>query len=133
MQWRKQRWLIAVACIMLVCMGTAAFLHAKVPAQETAESGILGMVLIDIPDDEAAAFYHVDHLGVYVLAVDEKSQAYEASVRSGDRIVSINGFQVSSTSEFVRQYDLITGGGYMELCFQRGTDQEKVRVSLALD
>lgn len=65
--------------------------RADITGQTVLGDGALDMVLIDIEDQDAASHYHVNTLGVYVLAVDQGSEAYEAGVRSGDRIVSANG------------------------------------------
>ena len=74
--------------------------RADITGQTVLGDGALDMVLIDIEDQDAASHYHVNTLGVYVLAVDQGSEAYEAGVRSGDRIVSANGQPVTSTGEF---------------------------------
>lgn len=65
--------------------------RADITGQTVLGDGALDMVLIDIEDQDAASHYHVNTLGVYVLAVAQGSEAYEAGVRSGDRIVSANG------------------------------------------
>lgn len=89
-----------IALTVLLCAGiTAVVLIVRAPQEEPASRSPLGMLLIDIADKETASSYHVEECGVYVLAVDENSQAYDAGVRSGDRIVSINGMRVGSTSE----------------------------------
>ena len=58
--------------------------RADITGQTVLGDGALDMVLIDIEDQDAASHYHVNTLGVYVLAVAQGSEAYEAGVRSGD-------------------------------------------------
>lgn len=92
----------AAAAVLLACILLAVLLLAELrrEAPENPEiTSPFGMVLINITDQNVAASYHVDELGVYVLAVDENSQAYCAGVRSGDRIVSINGTPIHSTGD----------------------------------
>lgn len=94
---------IVLAALLGVCIAVAALvMNASEGAepQEPARGSPLGMVLIDIADEKTAASYHVEECGVYVLAVDEDSQAYGAGIRSGDRIISVNGMYIDSTSEF---------------------------------
>lgn len=94
--------MLAVMCCL--CLIAAVLLAAERSywreREEPAGGSPLGMVLIDVDSERAAASYHVEQLGVYVLAVDENSQAYHAGVRSGDRIVSLNGARIFSTSEW---------------------------------
>lgn len=94
-----------------------------------AEDNTFGMLLIDISDDDAAAFYHVDRLGVYVLAVDEDSQAYRQGVRSGDRLSGINGSAVTSTSEAARIQSSLAADEKLEMTFHRGLDEEPLVVT----
>ena len=92
----------AAAAVLLACIFLAVLLLAELrrEAPENPEiTSPFGMVLINIADQKVAASYHVDELGVYVLAVDENSQAYRAGVRSGDRIVSVNGAAIHSTGD----------------------------------
>ena len=50
--------------------------RADITGQTVLGDGALDMVLIDIEDQDAASHYHVNTLGVYVLAVDQGSEAY---------------------------------------------------------
>ena len=57
--------------------------RADIAGQTVLGEGALDMVLIDIEDQDAASHYHVNTLGVYVLAVDQASEAYAAGVQVG--------------------------------------------------
>ena len=116
--------LLLAACLIIL---TVCLRHAKMPEPvNTAEDNTFGMLLIDISDDDAAAFYHVDRLGVYVLAVDEDSQAYRQGARSGDRLSGINGITVASTGEITRFQSGMTAGETLEMTFHRGPDEKAV-------
>lgn len=95
----RNRMIKAAAAVLLACI-LLAVLHCADMRHEAPDiTSPFGMVLINIADESAAASYHVDEFGVYVLAVDENSQAYRAGVRSGDRIVSLNGTPIHSTGD----------------------------------
>lgn len=82
----------------------------------------LQMVLIDIGDEQAAASYHVDQLGVYVLAAGEGGEAYAAGVRAGDRLVMVDGMAVATTQEFARLQEAFCPGQQVQLSLRRGAE-----------
>ena len=129
---RKNSSLMAAGlCILMLAACLAALIRYLQPGlmeNQTApvRDDMLGMVLIDIPDQAAAASYHVTHFGVYVLAVDEDSQAYRLGVRSGDRLSSVNGANVATTSEFARLQESASADTPLEVTFYRGPEEEKV-------
>lgn len=132
---RKRAIVIAAAALaaLAVALGIWALLDDRWSvAGETAAlgNGMLDMVLIDIEDQDAATHYHVDALGVYVLAVDQKSQAYAAGVRSGDRIVSANGIPVSSSGEFGMLRAGLEPSGKLEMVLERSQGEESLTVTL---
>lgn len=59
----------------------------------------LGMSLLDITSEQMAMMYGVNETGVYVLSVNSGSSAESAGFQRGDRIVSIDGTEVSTTDE----------------------------------
>ncbi|KAI4453200.1 two-component histidine kinase [Holotrichia oblita] len=65
----------------------------------------LGMNLIDITDNQTAMMYRVNRLGVYVLKVDNSGSAKDAGLESGDCILSIDGKEVESYSDFTKIID----------------------------
>lgn len=122
--------LCALALIFCLAALTVYLIWAGMRDTPTeTESDTFGMVLIDIPDDEAAAFYHVDHLGVYVLAVDEESRAYRLGVRSGDRLFSVNGCTVTSAAEFALIQEEADTGEQLVILFYRGPANEPVHAA----
>lgn len=118
--------------LLAACLAALAFYMwpvGKTESENATEDNTFGMLLIDIPDDESAAFYHVARLGVYVLAVDEDSQAYTLGVRSGDRLSGINGSAVTSTSEAARIQSSLAADEKLEMTFHRGLDEEPLVVT----
>ncbi len=135
---RKRTIVIAAAALaaLAVALGISAILDGRwTVAGEPAAlgNGMLDMVLIDIEDQDAATHYHVDALGVYVLAVDQESQVYAAGVRSGDRIVSANGIPVSSTGEFGMLRAGLDASGELEMVLERSQEEESFTVTLVDD
>lgn len=122
----KQAKNAVILCVVMLffCFGTLViYLLSGLPSfNDSAVGDGLGMVLIDIPDEEAAAFYHVSQFGVYVLSVDENSHAYEHGIRSGDRMVSVNGVSIISTTDFSSVQDEINVGQMMEITFHRAAE-----------
>ena len=59
----------------------------------------LGVTVLNIPDAQTALRYGVNTLGVYVAEVTPGSGAEKAGVQVGDRIVIIDGKEVSQNSD----------------------------------
>ncbi len=116
---------VLFVCLAVLVLGVHQARMAASPEPLKGES--YGMMLIEISDQEAAAFYHVDRLGVYVLAVDEASKAYLSGVRSGDCLMSVSQINVSTINEFTNACD--TGSSNpMEMVFMHGSDKETFTV-----
>ncbi len=138
---RPRRRLGLARASVLICLALLAVTAASlawllrpaqdiVPIERPTSDETLGMVLIDIADDEAAAYYHVEEMGVYVLAVQESSPAEEAGVRSGDRIVSLNGVEVRQSSELFALQSTLSGPNLMELVLERDPAGGRISVTL---
>lgn len=78
---------------------------AKKVAEELINNGYvtgrpaLGITVLPITDAQTALRYGVTSLGVYIASVVDGSGAAKAGLQAGDRIVSIEGKEVSSTSD----------------------------------
>lgn len=131
---------VALSLVMLALIaGTLARLlfppeetpsHLAPLADGTPEDAMLGLVLIDITDEDTAAFYHVAEQGVYVLAADESSPAYLAGVRSGDRIVAVNGVLVDASGELTAIQAALPVGEPLVLLISRGAEGLMLTVAL---
>jgi len=78
-----------------------------------------GLDLIDISDTATAWSYRVSTLGVYILSVDEESNAGESGIKSGDRIVSVNGTEIKSSDEYLAIINNLAIGDTIELKLSR--------------
>lgn len=59
-----------------------------------------GLSLLDIKNKQTAMMYRVGEIGVYVQSVVRGSKAEQAGFKRGDRIVSVDGKNISKKSEF---------------------------------
>lgn len=59
----------------------------------------LGMSLLDIKSSQMAMMYGVSNTGCYISSVETDSNAAKAGFSSGDRIISINGKEVSTVED----------------------------------
>lgn len=113
--------------LLLVCVAMAFCLYSSNRSQATQEDGTWGMLLIDIADQDSADQYHVSQTGVYVLAVEEQSQAYQEGVRAGDRVISVNQKIIQSAAELSE-----LPAGLVALELER-TAGERFALSLLMD
>ena len=93
----------------------------------------LGMTLLDIDDVQTAMMYRVSSLGVYVLSVEDDSNAAKAGIESGDRIVSVNGTEISSTSDVTAILDQMSVGDQMEITIERSGRKGSATITLQED
>ncbi|MEG0074361.1 MAG: trypsin-like peptidase domain-containing protein [Eubacterium sp.] len=59
----------------------------------------LGVSLVDVDSAEKAMQYRVSEMGVYVAEVTDNSGASAAGIKTGDRIVSVDGTEVSTSAD----------------------------------
>ncbi len=59
----------------------------------------LGVTVLQITDAETAAYYGVTNFGVYIADVTKGGGADKAGLQVGDRIISINGNEVSASTD----------------------------------
>ncbi len=85
----------------------------------------LGLTLLDINDSRTAMMYRVSNAGVYVLKA-EKQNGFE----SGDRIVSINGTQMTSSSDVKSMIDSLKVGDVAEFKLERGRQTLIVEITM---
>ncbi|MBM4235451.1 MAG: trypsin-like serine protease [Firmicutes bacterium] len=86
---------------------------------------ILGVRLIDITDPGTALYYRVQNTGVYVyesMALNE--------LQTADRIISINGKEVSNTIELRKIIDLYDVGDTVTVKVQRGISELELQIIL---
>lgn len=91
----------------------------------------LGITVVDISDSQTAAMYRVDSLGVYVVKVDSGSNADNAGLQTGDRIISINGKDIESSDDISSIISEASAGENMEITFARNGQEYTVTILLA--
>lgn len=84
-----------------------------------------GLTLIDITDRFTAMYYGLDSLGVYVT-----ESKFTDEIRNGDRIVSINGTNVSSEAEVKSLLDDLKVGDKVSIVIARKGVQHEVELTL---
>ena len=91
----------------------------------------LGLSVVDISDAQTAMMYRVDTLGVYILSVEEGSNAEKAGLQAGDRIVAVGDKEVSSSSDITTALDDYSVGDQVKITITRGGKTGTATVTLA--
>jgi len=73
-----------------------------------------GATLVDITDARTAMMYRVQMVGVYVSQVDE-----DGTLRSGDRIISIDGKEIKSTDDIKKIIEASSVGDVLSITVAR--------------
>ena len=79
----------------------------------------LGMSLLDITSEQMAMMYGVNETGVYVLSVNSGSSAESAGFQRGDRLVSINGTEVTTSDEVTKALKSLSVGDTVKVKVSR--------------
>ena len=91
----------------------------------------MGVTLIDITDAQTANTYQVSDYGVYVVGVESGSNAENAGIEEGDRIISMNGSAVSSSSEVKSIISGLSVGDQVSVVVQR--DGKQITVTMTMN
>ena len=91
----------------------------------------LGVNLLDIEDTWDAMIYRVDSLGVYVRSVEEDSDAEKAGIKSGDRIVSIDGKTVKEADDIKSALKEKSPGDKVTLVISRNGKENTIKITLS--
>ena len=84
-----------------------------------------GLTLIDVTDTYSAWYYGVNSLGVYVY-----ESKYTDQIKSGDRIVSVNGTDVSTSADVKSALGECKVGDTIVVRISRGGRQSDVQLTL---
>lgn len=91
----------------------------------------VGVELIDLTNEMYAMYYYGnDEAGCYVYSVEFDSAAYKAGIQQGDRIVSIDGKKVSSSSDVEAALEGKKVGDVVKLELERGTKTATIELTL---
>lgn len=99
--------------------------------QSPAGSVRLGVTVITIDDEQTANMYRVSEFGVYVIQVQRGSNASNAGIQPGDRIVSINDETVSDADDVSDIMADMSMGDTMRITVMRGGVEITTDVLLA--
>ena len=90
----------------------------------------LGVTVISVSDLQTAMQYGLSNLGVYIQSVNSGSGAEEAGLKAGDRIVSVDGTVVNSTSDVTGVLDEHEIGDTVEVQVARDGQLVSAQVTL---
>ena len=90
----------------------------------------LGVHLVDITDQRTALSYRVDEMGVYILSVQENSNAAYAGLQSGDRIVTVDGQEVESSQQVIDIIATQQIGDVLEMDIVRRGEQQHLSITM---
>ncbi len=79
----------------------------------------LGMSLVDVSNAQIAMMYRLSGTGVYIDEVEEGSNAESVGFRSGDRILSFDGTEISSGSDLKHAIQNCAVGDEVEIVIAR--------------
>ena len=99
--------------------------HGEVVSRVT-----LGVQLLDATDQRTALSYRLDELGVYILSVQDNSNAAYAGLKAGDRIVSIDGAEVESAQQVIDIINSKQVGDTLEMVIVRDGEEQQLSVIL---
>ena len=90
----------------------------------------LGVSLVDVSDAQTAMQYGVNEKGVYISEVTSNSAASKAGLKSGDRIVSVDGTDVSSATDVKSAIEKKAVGDTVKIKVSRNNQTVEVSVTL---
>ena len=92
--------------------------------------GWLGVSIQDVTK-EMADYYDIDEgHGVYVAKAYEDNPAYEAGIRQGDVILSIDGKKINSSRDLTLTIANLKVGQEVDVKLLRGKDEKRISVTL---
>lgn len=91
----------------------------------------MGVQLIDLTNEMYAMYYYGnDEAGCYVYSVEFDSAAYKAGIQQGDRIVSVDGKKISTSSEVEEALEGKKVGDKVKLELERGSKTATIELEL---
>lgn len=88
----------------------------------------VGIKMVDITAEIAEQ--QIMPLGLYVQSIELDSPAMEAGMKNGDIITSVNGVEVSDTSDYQNELLKMKQGDIMSICVQRKGVEEYVEIDI---
>ncbi len=90
----------------------------------------LGVTLLTIADDQTAAQYRVSEKGVYISEISANSDAYYGGMKVGDRIVSLNGQDITTADEVKQVIEDSSVGDVLKFTVIRNGESVDLEITL---
>ena len=90
----------------------------------------LGVSLLDISNEQMARMYNVSETGTYLYSVEEGQAASKAGLQPGDRIVSIDGEEITSVDQMKSIIQGHEVGDTVTFVISRSGKQQTVEVTI---
>ena len=90
----------------------------------------LGVSLLDITSEQMARMYNVSESGTYIYNVGDNTAAADAGLKSGDRIVTINGTEITSSDDVKNLVSESSVGDTLTFVIKRGLTEETITVTV---
>ena len=88
----------------------------------------LGLSIVDITNEQTAWMYRVSELGTYIYSVNPGTSAAESGLKSGDRIVSVNGLEIQSYDDLKTFLKDVSVGDVLRFVVSRSGQQMPIDV-----
>ena len=90
----------------------------------------LGVSMVNIEDEMSAFQSGVDEFGVYIAKINRDSAAEEAGLKIKDRVISVDGKEITSSDEIAKIIDSKKVGDSIKIVVER--DHKEVSLSATL-
>ncbi|MCL2496747.1 MAG: PDZ domain-containing protein, partial [Clostridiales bacterium] len=88
----------------------------------------LGVTLINIENEQAAFSYRVEGPGVYVYRVENNSNAERAGLKQGDRLISVNGQEITDAGQVSSIIQKLSVGDKLNMTYKREGETHTVDI-----
>ena len=93
--------------------------------------GTTGMNFVDLTNSMYSMYYYGNqNAGVYVYSIENGSNAQQAGFKVGDRVISVNGTEVSSSSDIESIISSMSAGDKVEFELERSGQTGKITLTL---
>lgn len=92
---------------------------------------VIGITMVQFDTDEEAAYYRLNGAGIYISSVSDGSPAAKAGLRSGDKILSINGENITDSGQVAAIRDQHKVGEVLRFVIERNGVQYTVEITLS--
>ncbi|MBQ1847832.1 MAG: PDZ domain-containing protein, partial [Clostridia bacterium] len=89
---------------------------------------MLGVTMLEVNDSYTARRYGLSEFGVYIASVGSGSDAEKAGIKEKDKIVSINGKEISAYSEVKKTIQKFHAGEEAEIVVKRNGETLTLKI-----